>query len=84
MKSTTVKVSKRYQIAVPATARDQLNIRGGDRLIVDIQDGLMILIPEPENYTDALAGLHKAIWEKINGQKYVIQERESWEKSPEN
>ncbi len=84
MKSNTVKVSKRYQIAVPATARDRLNIRGGDRLIVDIQDGMLILIPKPENYTEALAGLHKAIWEKIDGQKYVIQERESWEKSPEN
>ena len=52
--TTTVKVSKRYQIAVPALARQLLNIQSGDRLLVDIQDGMMVLIPRPENYTEAL------------------------------
>jgi len=83
-KSNTVKVSKRYQIAVPAAARDRMHIQSGDRLIVDIQDGMMILLPEPLNYTEHLAGLHKAIWENVDGQEYVIKERESWEISPEN
>ena len=36
--STTVKVSSRYQIAVPASVRAHLNIHSGDRLLVDIQD----------------------------------------------
>ena len=60
---TSVKVSKRYQIAVPALARQLLNIKSGDRLLVDIQDGIMVLLPEPENYTEAMAGLHKEIWD---------------------
>ena len=81
---STVKVSKRYQIAVPAAARQRLGIRSGDRLIVDIQDGMLILLPEPLNYTEHLAGLHRAIWEKIDGQEYVIQERKTWEKPAEN
>jgi AbrB family looped-hinge helix DNA binding protein len=80
--STSVKVSKRYQIAVPAIARQLLNIRSGDRLLVDIQGGILVLIPEPKNYTDTMAGLHKEVWEGMDAQKYVDQEREAWAGSP--
>ncbi len=75
---TSVKVSKRYQIAVPALARQLLNIKSGDRLLVDIQDGIMVLLPEPENYTEAMAGLHKEIWDGADAQEYVDQERNAW------
>ena len=64
--SATVKVSKRYQIAVPVEARQQLNIQSGD-----IQDGMLILMPEPEGYSKHLAGLHKEIWQGINVQQYI-------------
>jgi AbrB family looped-hinge helix DNA binding protein len=80
--STSVKVSKRYQIAVPAIARKLLNIKSGDRLLVDIQDGVMILMPEPDNYTQAMAGLHKDIWEGVQAQKYIEEQREAWIDSP--
>ena len=80
--STTVKVSKRYQIAVPAAARRLLNIKSGDRLVVDIQDGIMVLIPEPENYTEAMAGLHKEVWEGVDAQKYIDEERNVWADLP--
>jgi AbrB family looped-hinge helix DNA binding protein len=79
--TTTVKVSKRYQIAVPALARQLLNIQSGDRLLVDIQDGMMVLIPRPDNYTEALAGLHQEIWEGEDAQKYIDKERDSWASS---
>jgi AbrB family looped-hinge helix DNA binding protein len=77
----TVKVSKRYQIAVPALARDLLNIKSGDRLLVDIQDGIIVLIPMPDNYTEALAGLHQEIWQGVDIQKYIDEERNAWEDS---
>jgi AbrB family looped-hinge helix DNA binding protein len=79
--TTTVKVSKRYQIAVPALARQLLNIQSGDRLLVDIQDGMMVLIPRPEDYTEALAGLHQEIWHAEDAQKYIDQERDAWANS---
>lgn len=41
----TVKVSSRYQIAVPRIARERLNIKSGDSLLVDVQDGLFLLTP---------------------------------------
>ena len=42
----SVKVSSRNQIAVPRIARERLKIQSGDRLLVDIQDGLLILLPQ--------------------------------------
>jgi len=79
MVAPTVKVSQRYQIAVPKLARKRLQIKSGDRLLVDVQDGLLILMPEPKNYTRQLAGLHREIWEKAGD--YVAGEREAWNNS---
>jgi len=75
--TTTVKVSKRYQIAVPALARQRLNIRSGDCLLVDIQDGMLIILPEPQSYSAALAGLHQEIWNGVDALQYVREERQA-------
>ena len=79
MTTPSVKVSSRYQIAVPQQARKLLKIKSGDRLLVDAQDGMLILMPEPENYTDRLAGLHREIWEK--SEEYIAGERDAWDDS---
>lgn len=77
----TVKVSKRYQIAVPASARERLNIQSGDRLIVDIQDGMLILLPEPKSYTERLSGLHREVWDGTDAKEYIAGERDAWKSS---
>ena len=81
MTTTTVKVSSKYQIAVPQMARKKLNIKQGDRLLVDVQDGVIILIPQPKKYTDYLQGLHSEIWKDIDTQKYLNGERGAWTNS---
>ena len=75
----SVKVSSRYQISVPRLARERLNIQSGDRLLVDVQDGLLILMPQPENYTAHLAGLHREVWEGIDTTAYIQDERDAWD-----
>jgi AbrB family looped-hinge helix DNA binding protein len=79
--SISVKVSKRFQIAVPRAARTQLNIQRGDRLLVDIQDGMLILLPQPQNYTSQLEGLHREIWEGVETEEYLDGERAAWDAS---
>ena len=79
MATPSVKVSNRYQIAVPQQARKRLKIKSGDRLLVDVQDGMIILLPEPQSHTQSLAGLHREIWEKASN--YVLNEREAWNDS---
>jgi len=80
-KPTTVKVSQRHQIVVPSIAREQLNIRSGDRLLVDIQDGLLILLPQPQNYTEHLTGLHREVWSELDTDAYLQEERDAWNTS---
>lgn len=76
--SLSVKVSNRYQIALPSLARKQLDIQAGDRLLVDIQDGMIVLVPQPENYTEHLAGLHQEIWQDVNTETWLEAERAAW------
>lgn len=77
--TVTVKVSSRNQIAVPRVARERLGIKAGDRLLVDVQDGMLILVPQPEDYATRLAGLHHEIWEGIDTDTYLRRERDAWE-----
>jgi AbrB family looped-hinge helix DNA binding protein len=74
----SVKVSSRYQISVPCIARERLNIQSGDRLLVDVQDGLLILIPQPQDYVAHLAGLHREVWADLDTNAYLQEEREAW------
>jgi len=76
--SLSVKVSNRYQISLPSLARKQLDIQAGDRLLVDIQDGMIVLLPQPENYTERLAGLHQEIWQDVNTETWLEAERAAW------
>ena len=78
MATTSVKVSAKYQIAVPQIARKKLNIKKGDRLLVDAQDGVIVLIPEPRRYAKYLQGLHGEIWKGADAQEYVNAKREAW------
>jgi AbrB family looped-hinge helix DNA binding protein len=77
----SVKVSSRYQISVPRIARERLNIQSGDRLQVDVQDGLLILIPQPQDYVAHLAGLYREVWADLDTTAYLNEEREAWKTS---
>jgi AbrB family looped-hinge helix DNA binding protein len=76
--SLRVKVSSKHQIAVPAAVRQKLGIAAGDHLLVEVQDGVIMLIPEPKDPVEELRGLGREIWEGIDAQEYVNQERNSW------
>lgn len=80
----SVKVSSRHQISVPRIARERLNIQSGDRLLVDIQDGLLILLPQPESYATRLAGLHREVWEGVDAAAYLQEERDAWDSSADS
>ncbi len=74
----SVKVSSRNQIAIPSAVRKRLNIKAGDNLLVDIQDGVILLIPKPSDYTSHMRGLYKEIWERSSSEKYLSNERNAW------
>ncbi|MDI3339930.1 MAG: AbrB/MazE/SpoVT family DNA-binding domain-containing protein [Sphaerobacter sp.] len=77
--ASRVKVSSKNQIAVPADVRKQLGIQRGDVLLVEVRDGYAILMPEPRDYSKRLRGLHREIWQDVEPQECVRQEREAWQ-----
>jgi len=73
-----IKVNSQNLISIPTSVREKLNIKAGDRLLVDVQDGIMVLIPQPESCTNKLQGLHSEIWKSIDVEKHINAEREAW------
>ena len=74
-----VKVSTKYQIAVPAAVRKQLHIKPGDHFLVEVRQGYVLLLPEPRDYSQHLRGLHREVWAEVEPQAYVRGEREAWQ-----
>ncbi len=80
----SVKVSNRYQIAIPSVARRQLGIEAGDRLLVDVQGDIIVLLPKPEDYVTYMAGLHKEVWQNVEPIVYLSEERAAWTTSDDS
>jgi AbrB family looped-hinge helix DNA binding protein len=76
MAISSIKVTARNQISIPKEARRQLKIKAGDRLLLDLQAGLIILFPLHGTFTQSLAGLNCKIWE--DSEEYVLHERSEW------
>lgn len=76
MTKVSIKINSRYRISIPKQVRKSLKIKSGDRLLVDVQDGMIVLLPEPQDYTRSLKGLYREVWE--NSSNYVEQERNAW------
>jgi AbrB family looped-hinge helix DNA binding protein len=74
----SVKVDGRYRIILPSDARRELGIEVGDRLLVTVQGRVIVLLPQPEDFVAATAGLHHEIWQGIDTTAYLNEEREAW------
>lgn len=74
-----VKVSKKYQIAVPSVVRKQLGIQGGDELLVEVRGNHVLLLPEPRHYSQRPRGLHREVWEGVEPEEFVRHERAAWQ-----
>lgn len=73
-----VRVSSKHQIAVPAAVRQRLKIKSGDHLLVEVRDDHIVLVPEPSDYAEHLRGLHREIWQGVDPQQFIDDERDAW------
>ena len=74
----SVKVSDDYQIIVPSEVREHLGISPGDSLQLILHDDNVVLTLDPRSHARRLLGLHKEVWEGIDTDEYLRQERASW------
>ena len=78
----TVTLSSKYQITLPISMVRTLRLKGGDKLVAELIDDHIVLLPQPESWVDYFSGRFKGVWggtvEEID--QYVAEERASYER----
>ena len=77
---SVVRVSRKHQVVVPREAREALGVGAGDELVVEVENGKVLMKPKPRNYSKHMLGLHKSVWKGVKTESYVRTEREAWKK----
>ena len=70
-----VTVSSKNQIVIPREVREKLGVKPGDKLIVIVQDGTVIVLQKPKSYPAAIRGLARGVYPA----DYLEKERQSWD-----
>ncbi len=68
------KLSSKNQIVIPRKAREALDLKPGDELIVLVHAGRLLILEKPKSYRAAIRGLMRKGYEK----EYLRKERNSW------
>lgn len=68
-------LSSKNQIVIPREAREALDLKPGDKLIVTAVEGKIIIMEKPKSYRAAIRGLGRGLYPK----DYLRKERESWD-----
>lgn len=76
----TVTVDKKNRVTLPADLLEELHLEPGDELVVSVQGGELKLRPDPLRHLRKLRGLHREIWDGVDIDEYIRQERDAWSK----
>ncbi len=68
-------LSSKNQIVIPREAREALQLKPGDKLIVRTHGRKILILEKPESYSRAIRGLTRRGY----GKGYLRKERDSWE-----
>ena len=77
--SVAVTMSRKNQIIVPREAREKLHLKAGEQFLVLCKEDRIVLIPKPRSFVEKMAGLHREVWEGVDAQNYLNDQRESWQ-----
>ena len=68
-------VSSKNQIVIPREARDALDLRAGDKVLVVVRGKRVLVLQKPVSHRTAIRGLAGGGYPS----RHVHKERESWE-----
>jgi AbrB family looped-hinge helix DNA binding protein len=68
-------LSTKNQIVVPREAREALQVKPGDKLVVVVRGERVIVLQKPRSYHAAIRGLGRGVYSAAHLQK----ERRSWD-----
>ena len=67
-------LSSKNQIVIPREAREKLQLKPGDKLLVAVHDNRIIVMEKPKSIRKAITGLGRGLYPK----DYLKKERDSW------
>lgn len=70
-----VTLSSKNQVVIPREAREALGAKAGDKLLVVVRGGHVIVLRKPSGYSAAIRGLGKGVYPR----DYLRKERRSWD-----
>ncbi|RJQ29395.1 MAG: AbrB/MazE/SpoVT family DNA-binding domain-containing protein [Peptococcaceae bacterium] len=75
------KLSSKRQITLPAKICRMLNLKKGDRLVLEVKNNQVLFTPVPEDFARSFAGIAGGVYGKSLQEidNYVQEERETWE-----
>ena len=68
-------ISSKNQIVIPREAREALGVKAGDKLLIIVRNGHVIILQKPKSHAAAIHGLAREMYPK----GYLRKERESWD-----
>ena len=68
-------MSTKNQIVIPREAREALQLKAGDRILIVSRGGRVLILQKPKSPRTALRGLGRNIYPK----NHVQKERQSWD-----
>jgi len=72
---TEATLSAKNQIVIPREAREALGLKPGDKILVVVRGGKVLVLQKPKSYHAAIRGLARSKYPK----DYLQKERQSWE-----
>lgn len=75
-----VRLGKRFQFVLPKKIRQRLSLREGDVLLIEVTRKGILLVPKPQSYTKHLSGLHREVWQDVDADEYLREERKTWQR----
>lgn len=75
----TVHLGSRCQMVLPARIRKALGLQEGDEVLVRKSGDVVVIVAKPASYARQLRGLHREVWVGVDPDRYVREERASWE-----
>jgi len=68
-------LSTKNQIVIPREAREALQVKPGDKLVVVVRGDRVIILQKPKSHHAAIRGIGHGIYSRA----YLQKERRSWE-----
>ena len=77
----TITLSSKHQVTLPVDIVRSLGLKAGDKLIAELIDDRIVLLPQPESWADYFVGSMKGVYgsTKEGIDRYIAEVRYGWD-----